>query len=107
MTARLGDGPFASRTPSSNETRCREGPNCCTKFLEQRAKAGPASRARAVAIRAVRENRRVMEEPRANAGGRTFGPKREMCQSGTPFRPPLTLQRKVTRTKQEPLILNR
>src|SRR5438045_24331 len=56
MTARLPDGSAASFTPSS-EARCVPGPSRSTRFFEQRAKAGPASRAQAAASNARTEKR--------------------------------------------------
>src|SRR5258708_1410271 len=51
MTARLPDGSAASGTPSS-EASCTPDPNLSTRFFEQRARAGPASRAKAAASKA-------------------------------------------------------
>src|SRR5689334_24593481 len=51
MTARLPDGSAASGTPSS-EAKCVPGPSRSTRFFEQRARAGPASRAKAATSKA-------------------------------------------------------
>src|SRR4051794_38795626 len=88
MTARLGDPSprWANGTPSSEAT-CTPPPSRSTRFLEQRASAGPASRATAAAIRAAAEKRR-------NMGQNDSSP----CASGNG---PLTLCVEMNRTKVE------